>query len=146
MASLPGCALVDADRRDLERGRGAVDEHEPRSLFSQAGVVPVVGAHVGDLARDEDHPFDPPLHQLVDVFRLTERRSRGVAEDGRVAGAGGLLLHRERERGEDRVAELRNEQADDPARGRLSRHVQELAHSTLDALPGRRADARCPGR
>ena len=33
---LAGRTLVDPDRRDLERVGGAVHEHEPRSLVSQA--------------------------------------------------------------------------------------------------------------
>ena len=105
-------ALVDADVRHVERVDGAVDEDDPRALPEQPRVVAVVGAQVGRLARDEDHPVDAPLEKHLDVLGLGDGRPADVAEDRREAGLRRLRLHRLGERGEDRIDELGDEQPD----------------------------------
>ncbi len=138
---LPGGTLVDPDGRHLERLARAVHEDEPGTLLTKPDVVPVIRAQVGQLARDEDHPVDPPLEQHVHVLRFPDGRAGGIAQDRRIARLRGAVLHRLCERREDGVAELGDEEPDHAARVGLARHVEELAHGALDALACRRPNA-----
>ena len=143
----PGGALVDAHRGDVELRRAAVHEHEPRALAQQAPVVGVVGAQVGDLARDEDHPVDAALEQHVHVVRLARRRAavlqRIVASPAAVArrsiscaSAGKIGLPSS---GTSRpIAPV--------AAVAPRRDVEQLAHRPLDALPGLGPDGRRAAR
>ena len=136
---LAGRALVDPDRRDVERVHRAVHEDDARALGDEMRVVAVVAAQVRHLAGDEDHPLDAAVEQHVHVVDLAEGGARRVAEDRGEAARCGARLDRLRERREDRVRELGDEHADQarhvaPAR----RDVEELSHRALDAVPGLR--------
>ena len=82
---LGGRALVYTDRGDVESVQRAVDEDDPGSFREEAGVVVVLAAQVGHLARDEDHPLHLPVEQHVHVLDLAESGALGRAEDGGVA-------------------------------------------------------------
>ena len=143
---LPRGTLVDPDGRHLERLARAVHGDEPGALLTEPDVVPMIRAQVGQLARDEDHPVDPPLEQHVHVLRFPDGGAGGVAQDRRIPRLRGAVLHRLRERREDGVAELGDEEPDHAGRVGLARHVEELAHGALDALaclgPNARGAAR----
>ena len=141
---LAGRALVDADVRDVEHVDGAVDEDDPGALAEQPRVVAVVGAQVGRLAGDEDHPVDAALEEHLHVLGLGDGGPADVAEDRREARLRRLRLHRLGERGEDRVGELGDEQADRAGPRRAGRDVQQVAHRALDALARLGAHARRP--
>ena len=86
---LPGRPLVDADRGDVERRRVPFTNTSRAPSAAQPGVVRVIGAKIGHLARDEDHAVDAPLEQHTDVLGLRAGRPGGVAEDRGVARFGG---------------------------------------------------------
>ena len=131
----PGSALVHTDGGHVELLGATVHEHEPRTALEELRVVGVPPADVRDLGRDEEHPLDTTLEQHPHVIALPPGGAVRVAEDRRESAAGGMHLHRLGQRGEDRVREVRDEEAD--RGGRLDaarRHVQEVAHRPLDAL------------
>ena len=139
---LARAALVDGDRGNVQRVQCAVDEHDPCAFLDEPRVVVVVAAQVRHLAGDEDHPVGAAVEQHVHVVDLAKRRRRRVAEDRGEARLGRALFHRLRERGEDRVLEIRDEQTDDAGRGTSPRrHVEQFPHRPLDAVAGFRANA-----
>ena len=140
---LAGGALVDTDRGHVERVDRAVDENDPRPLVRQLQVVAVLAAQVRHLAADEDHPLDPAVEQHVHVVDLAERCLAGVAEDRSEAVGSGSRLDRLCEGREDRVGQLRDEDADEPGfRPTAERDVEQLAHRPFDALAGSRGDRK----
>jgi hypothetical protein len=148
---LAGGALVDADRGDVEPVQRAVDEDEPRALRDELRVVAVVAAEVRHLRGDEDHSLHPPVEEHVHVIDLAEGGLARVAEDRGEPVGRRARLDRLGERREDRVRELRDEDADQARlRAAARRHVEEFAHRPFDALPRlrphRQRTARDPRR
>jgi len=139
--ALAGVNLVDADRGNAQVVERTVDEDHPGPLLDEPRVVVVLAAHVRHLAGDEDHSVHLSVEQHVDVVHLPERSRRGRTEDRGEPGFGGPPLDCLGKLGEDRVLEVRKEEADDSGLGPAARRdVEELSHRPLDALARFRAN------
>ena len=142
---LGGRVLVAGDERRLDALDVAVDHHDRQPAGEQLAVALRVGGGVGVQAGDEDDAADLAVQQHLDVLVLAHA-ARGLrAQHGRVPLLGQDRLDDLRERGEDRVVQLRHDQPDQAGaalaqagRPFVPQHVQRGQHG----LPGLRRHAR----
>ncbi len=92
----------------------AVDQHDRQAAVGEAGVAVHPRGGVGVQPGDEDDAADAAIDEQLG--ELVFRRAAGQlgAEHRRVAVLGQRLLDGLRERGEDRVVQLRRDQTDQP--------------------------------
>ncbi len=111
---LDGDGVVARDARKVEVPDRGVDQDGRQPALGQPGVVLVGCVGLGVQATHEDDARDLLLKQEVDVVRLGHSTAGLGAQDRREAALGKHDAHHLRERREDRVLELRQDQSHEP--------------------------------
>ena len=141
---LDGHGVVARDPREAEALDRRVDEDGRQLALGQPGVVVVRRVLLGVQAAGEDDARDLLLEQQVDVVRLGDAAGRLGAQDRREALLGEGAADDLGEGREDRVLELRQDEADEPGAfaAQLGRpFVAEDVERGEDRLAGRLGDA-----
>ena len=110
---LHGDRVVARDAREAEAVDAGVDEDRRQTALGEAAVVTVRRVGLGVETAGEDDARDLLLEEEVDVVRLGHAADRLRAQDRGVALLGERARHDLREGREDRVLELRQDEADE---------------------------------
>ena len=133
--------VVRGDVREAEAVHAGVDHHHRHPPVQQLPVVPVLGVGEGVRTAGEDHPGHLVVQQHLDVVTFGHAADRAGAQGGSETALRQRRGHHLGQRREDRVLQLGQHQADQPAAfaaqlgGTLvAQHVQGREHGRAGRL------------